>query len=359
MPWGGARTNPWQNAQARARQQNQRFITSGGAAPINMSPTYGAPGRQTSNVLPWAQSNIPGYGQGTTNQQAQALKALYGSAYQASNQPAFPGSMPGGPGGGGRGGGGGGGGGGGPAGLDQGTIDWLMSQFGQGRPDQLAYTPLDLADPSQYMKWDPAQYGVARQGVATGIEGIRGRGMTAFDQARGELGRYTNPYETGLQTKNPDLQAAMQRMMAANNVNPGQVGATNAEGVQADQAMGNTLAMLAATDQARQAGNLRALGGDVRTFDQNLGLEGNMLNLGVNMAEAKGKTAFDQALQQAMMEAANQEAMQNWQRQNAVGDTNVANRNEWNQGLINMLLQLIPSAAPGTVFPADMTGAYA
>jgi hypothetical protein len=222
---------------------------------------------------------------------------------------------------------------------------------GQGKPRDIAYEALDLPDPSQYMKWDNSLYNTARQGVQTGIEGIRGRGNTAFDAAQAELQNYRNPFEGGLQTNNPDLQMAMQRMMEANRVNPSQVGQTQYENINADRAMANQLAMLAGTDQARMAGNLRGLQGDRTTFDQNLGLEGNMLNLGVNMAEAKGKGAFDQRLQDAMLQEQQQEAMQNWQRQNTVTDTNVGNWNDWSQAAIKQYMELI-GAAPGVNLPA-------
>lgn len=279
----------------------------------------------------------------------QAYNPIGGDAQDLGLPPGY------GPGGGGGYGGGGGGGAAGPQGLDQATLDYLASILGQGRPKDIAYEAIDLPDPGQYMSWDNALYGQARQGVAQGIEGIRGRGNTAFDQAAGELNRYQNPYEGGLQTRNPDLQMAMQRMMQANNVNPGQVGQTQYENINADRAMANQLAMLAATDQSRQAGNLRALEGDRRTMEQNLGLEGNMLNLGVNMAEAKGKSAFDQALQAARLNAANQEAQTNWQRRNQVGDTNVGAGNAWMQNALNAWLGLIGQKAPGVTLPANGT----
>jgi hypothetical protein len=144
-------------------------------------------------------------------------------------------------------------------------------------------------------------------------------------------------------------------MMQANGVNPAQVGQTNNEGVQADRAMANSLAMLAGTDQARMAGNYRALAGDRQTFDQNMGIEGNNLNLGVNMAEAKGKGAFDQRLQDAMFQTAGTEAMQNWTRRNTVGDTNVGTNNQWNQDTLNAFMQLVGGVAPGVNLPAAGT----
>jgi hypothetical protein len=322
----------------------------------------GQPGYMNLQTTYWWEDQVPGSANMTPAQKAAMQFKLHGEGVpydQAAGMQPYGTPLPfmggGSSGGGGRGGGGGGGGGGGPVGMDQATFDYLSSIIGKGKPKDIAYEALDLPDPSEYMKWDPSQYGVARQGVATGIEGIRNRGNTAFDQAQGELARYVNPFEGGLQTNNPDLQNAMARMMQANGVNPSQVGATNAEGVQADRAMQNTLAMLAGVDQSRMAGNMRALQGDRTTFDQNLGLEGNMLNLGVNMAEAKGKTAFDQRLQDAMFSTAGQEAMQNWTRRNTVGDTNVGTQNQWNQDTLNAFMQLVGALPPGMTLPGAGT----
>lgn len=260
-------------------------------------------------------------------------------------------------GGGGRGGGGGGGGG-AAGGLDQETLDWLFGQLGRGRPQDLTFNPLDLPDPGQYYgNFDASLYDQARQGVTTGIDAMRARGNTAFDNALGEVNRYANPYAGGLQTMNPDQLAAMQRMAAANNAVPA-LQQVAGEGAQADRAFGNVYALLAANDQARQAANLRAINADRQMMDTNLGLEGNMLNLGVNMGQAKAKTAWDQMLRQAQYEAAQQEAATNWQRQNTVGDTNVGNRNAWNSGLMQTLLAMVGARAPGTTLPADVGGFY-
>ena len=352
-------TTPYANANAN----RNRVLTSTGKNP-NASAVASAGGQQYTSMLRQGianQARQPGGGstwwtQSLTPAQLSQLTLDPGAFKEANTAFNYmgtaPGTLPTMPGLGGSGGGG-------SAGMTQEMFDYLSSIIGKGKPQALTAENLDLADPSQYMKWDPSQYNVARQGVTSGIEGIRTRGNTAFDQAQGELSRYANPFEGGLQTRNPDLQAAMQRMMQANNVAPGQVGATNEEGVQADRAMANTLALLAGTDQARSASNLRALAGDRTTFDQNLGLEGNMLNLGVNMSEARGKTAFDQALQQAMMEAANQEAMQNWTRRNQVADTNVGAQNQWNQDILNTYLQLVGGTAPGTTLPAAGTVPWA
>jgi len=274
--------------------------------------------------------------------------ALY-RAYNPIGGGQLPADLSGLPGSGGGGyGGGGGGGGAGPQGLDQATLDYLASIIGQGRPKDINYQAIDLPEPT----WDNALYEQARGGVTSGINDIRTRGNTAIDNAIAQVNRYQNPYAGGLQTRTPDLQSQMSAMMAANRVGtPGQVTQTDQEGATADRGLAATLAMLAATDERRKEGNLMGLEGDRRVMDQNLGIEGNMLGLGVNMAEQRGKTAWQQQVDQIRQ----QEAMQNWQRQNTVGDTNVGANNAWMQNALNSWLGLIGQKAPGVTLPTNGT----
>jgi len=268
------------------------------------------------------------------------------------------GNLPGAPGRGGGGGGGGGGGAAAPEGLDQATLDWLFGQIPNQRPQDLTYNPIDLPDPRQYYgNFDTSQYDVARQGIASGLAGVQQRANTSYDNALAQLQQYQNPYAAGPQQANPNYLAQFGAMAAANGAQ-GQMNQTVGEGAQADRAFGNVYALMNANDQARQAGNLRANAADRMTTEQNLGIEGNMLNLGANMAQAKGQSAWEQMVRQAQLDAANQETTANWQRQNTVGDTNVGNRNAWNSGLMNTLLSIIGSKAPGTTLPANYGGFY-
>jgi hypothetical protein len=256
---------------------------------------------------------------------------------------------------GGSGGGGGGGGGGGaaPTGLDQDTLNWLLGQMQRGKPQDLTQTMLDLPDPAQYYgNFQTGQYDTARQGITSGLQGVGQRATTAYDAAQQAMQSYINPYAGGMQQTNPNLYDSMQNMAQANGA-MGQLHQSVGEGAQADRAFGNVQALMAANDQARQAANLRAIAGDRATTEQNLGIEGNMLNLGVNMAQARGQSAWDQMVRQAQLDAANTETTSNWQRGNTVGDTNVGNRNQWNQGIMQTLLQLAGAKAPGTTLAGD------
>lgn len=287
-----------------------------------------------------------------------AMQSSMQMGYLSGMPPNQPTTNPLAPGSGRSGGGGGGGGAAAATGLDQATLDWLFGQIPSQRPQDLSYNPLDLPDARQfYGNFDTSQYDVAGQGVTQGIEAMRQRGNQAFDAAQTELNQYQNPYGTGLQASNPDQYAAMQRMAEANGATGALADISN-QGVQADRAFGNVQALMAGNDQARQAANLRGLQGDRQTMETNLGLEGNMLGLGVNMAKAKGQSQWEQMVRQAQYDAANQEAANNWQRQNTVGDTNVGNRNAWNSGLMQTLLQMVGAKAPGTTLPGNTGNFY-
>lgn len=329
------------------------------ANPNMYNPVASANKPGTSAAADYLYANMPNFGTSEGYLRGRAINALQDASMNSfGGYPQLPGQMPMGPGGGGRGGGGGGGAA-GPQGLDQATLDWLLGQLGMGKPQGLAYNPLDLPDPKQFFgNFDTSLYDQASQGVNQGIEGIRGRANTAYDAAQQALQNYINPFAGGSQQMNPDYNAAFGAMAAANDAG-GQLNQTVGEGAQADRAFANAQALLAGNDQARQAANLRALAGDRTTTEQNLGLEGNMLNLGVNMAKAKGKSAWDQMLAQLGFDTATTEAGQNWSRQNTVGDTNVANRNQYNQSILPLLLQLVGAKAPGTTLPADTGGWYA
>jgi len=348
---------PWQTYKLN------KVLQSTGKNPVQGGPQTSAAGNQYTSMLRSGinyQSQQPGGGSTwwTNYLSPDQLSDLTldpgkfkeaGSAFNATG--AMPGQNPQYPGlyggGGSRGGGGGGGGGGGPEGLDQEKFDYLAWMVGQGVPKEVAFEAIDIPEPV----WNNALYNQARSGVETGIQGMRDRGNTAIDQARSMItSQYQNPFENGLNTRNPDLQQAMQRMASANAVQPGSFGATDQEATQRDRGMADTLAMLAGVDQRRQAGNLMGLEGDRRTMDQNLGLEGNLLGLGVNMAETKGKNAYDERVDAIRQ----QEAMQNWQRKNQVSDTNVGNWNNWSQAAIKAYMELV-GAAPGVNLPAPGT----
>lgn len=303
----------------------------------------------TNPRVDWLDQNLPEWRNTPGGHQTAIANSLWGPT-TGYNNPSFPSSGGGGGGGGGRGGGGGGGG--GAAGLDQATLDWLMGAVGRGAPTDVAFRPIDLADPSQYYQpFDTSAYDTARAGVAQGIADMRTRAGTAYDAAGAELAQFKNPYAQGAWAQNPDIASRFNAMFAANNAPTSLMDETRNEGIQADSAFGNVQALMAGNEQARQAANLRALAGDRRMTDLNLGLEGNTLNLGVNTAQGKAKSAYDQMLADARYQADQQERLANWQRENQVSDTNAGARNTWNQDMLSTLLGIVGQRAPGTTLP--------
>ena len=262
-------------------------------------------------------------------------------------------------GGGGSRGGGGGGGGGGAKPPDFGALGQL---FGY-RPQQYSwqdakYTDLKL-DPYKgtgFYNFDPTQYDTMRRGVQEGLQADLAAGRTAYGDARTELQQYQNPFAGRSYTQNPQMSAAMQRMMAANGVQPDQ--ADMARGVQADQAFGNVLALLAGNADQRQAQQLRAIGGDERRFGESLNSQGRTMTLGIDMALAKAREQYNKDkwaygesiaqqnyqtnVQQAIAnnQGQNQATMYNNQGMNQVGMANTQATNDRLGGNIDLLANL-------------------
>lgn len=317
------------------------------STPNTYNPVANANKPGTNPRVDWLDTNMPEWRNAQGYQQGRMADALWQGVMGSQPQMQMPSMYPT---SGGRGGGGGGGGGGGPAGLDQATLDWLFGQIGAGRPQDIQFNPIDLPELNPF---DTSQYDTARAGVTSGIDAMRTRGNQALDQALGEINQFKNPFAGGMQTTNPDLAAQMAAMARANNATTALQGVTG-EGIQADRAFGNAQALMAGAEQSRNAANKRAIGGDRRTMETNLGLEGNMLGLGVNMAQAKARGAYDERAEALRQ----QEAMLNWQRNNQVGDTNASNRNAWNSGLMQTLMSIISARAPGTTLPTDWASWY-
>lgn len=241
-------------------------------------------------------------------------------------------------------------GGGGSAPVDYGAFGgWAY----QARPQGLDYTALSLPEYRQVAPraWDTSMYDQARSGVAGGIADARDMGNTAFDRQLAEYQAMRNPYLQGPRTSNPGVDPRLLRSMEAWG-GAGSGGAAQAynEGVQADQAMRSVYDLLASGQDQYQQGLMRSTAGDRMQLDQRLGAEQRMLDLGINMAQARAKQEYDKEVWQLGKEAADinyatrmQQAMSNWQRQNTVADTNVATGNAWNQNMLNTILSMIQS----------------
>jgi hypothetical protein len=190
-------------------------------------------------------------------------------------------------------------------------------------PQQYEYE--DLATPdyvgSPFRAWDGSMYDKMRSGITEGLAADRHAGATAYGDARTELSQYRDPFSNRGYTQNQAMPAAMQRMMAANNVqfDP----ADTARGGQADAAFGNVLALLGGTAQQAQASNMRALAGDERRFGESLNSEGRSMQHGVNMTESKARQTYEQEKWQYGEDI----ARSNYEKNAQLAATNSAGRN--------------------------------
>jgi hypothetical protein len=132
----------------------------------------------------------------------------------------------------------------------------------------------------------------------------------------------------------------------------------NQEGVQADSAMKSVYDLLGKVSGQFNEGQLAGIQGDRMQLDQRLGGEERMLNLGVNMAQAKAKAAYDQEVWLLGKEAADrnfeirmQEATTNNQGLNATNQANTQQGNTWNSDMMQYILEMIGSG--GTGIPTD------
>ena len=385
---GRPRPYPWQQNIQQHGQPHRPGSTSGPQGPS--SSGGGSFGQHASQALGSGQStDYPFAAQGTNTyvrdwQRNRETDQMLGQIPSGGDLPWY---WPTGPGGGGSGSRGGGGGGGAPsfAGIDQGTFDYLLGMLGQQKPQQWNYQQLGQLPQMQALQFQAPQYNAPEfydfnsqrfdnmlANVGEAADADRRAGAAAYGDARTELEQYRNPFAGGLQTQNPGVMESMRRMMEAHGVNPGQVAQVDAEGAQADQAMGNVMALLAGVDQQRQGSNMRALSGDERRFNENIQNRQRMAEMQVQMAQDRALSQWEKDRWQYGVDVANQQyqitmneamtnfqaqtnaqginhqsavqqALANWQGGNEANQFNVGATNQFNQQAINQLLDLVLS----------------
>lgn len=251
----------------------------------------------------------------------------------------FPASAPGGPGGPGGPRGLGGGGGGVPK-IDMAAILRLLGgnkPTPYGPPKAYEYEDLVVPDyvGTGFREYDGSMYDTMRSGIAEGLAADARAGATAYGDARTELSQYQDPFTDRGYTQNQAMPAAMQRMLAANNVQLDPAEA--ARGGQADAAFGNVLALLGGNARQAQASNMRALAGDERRFGESLASEGRSMQFGVNMTESKAreqysreKWQYGEDIARSNYEKNTQLAATNSAGRNAAGQSNTQATNEVN-----------------------------
>jgi uncharacterized membrane protein len=228
-------------------------------------------------------------------------------------------------------------------------------------PQQYEYEDLTVPDyaGTGFRAWDGSMYDKMRTAGTEGLAADRRAGTTAYGDARTELSQYQDPFSNRGYTQNQAMPAAMQRMMAANNVqfDP----AETARGGQADAAFGNVLALLGGTAQQAQASNMRALAGDERRFGEALASEGRSYANSINMTEAKARQTYEQEKWQYGEDIArsnyekntqlaatnstgrNSAGQSNTQATNDVNQANTKMENDYRTNSANVLIDLIAS----------------
>lgn len=256
-------------------------------------------------------------------------------------------------------GGGGGGGGGGPTGVTQAQFDWATGLLGQGQPDPLTATTLDL--PAYRSKFHPEMY---NQLMRRFNRGVRMDTRTA-NRAYNQLGRFTrnnftNAYRNpraraAMMNQAPGMnQAQMARMFQNQGVAP-EVAGEQLEGASAaDRAFQNLWGVLGANEQQAQRNRLNAIAQDRQTTANALRIAALQGRTGIGLQKAGAKDEWRTRVEEQRNALRQQEALANWQRANQVGDVNFQTSSEYRNNVIQALLGMLPNLAEGVKLPGDL-----
>jgi len=271
--------------------------------------------------------------------------------------------------GGGRSGGGGGGGGGLPV-FNQAQLDWAAQLMNAARPGSLTANNLDLPDYAgmALRPFDATLYNQARTAWNQGVEQDLGTANQATQNMLNFLNsNYRNAFNNPLQgmatmSQAPGMdQAAMVRLLQSQGLSPSLAAPGQQEGLQADQAMRNVWAMLAANEDLAQRNRLANAQQYGTQATQGITAAGRAGNLGIDLGQGAAQQAWQQRADerayqdyQMQQQILQQEALQNWTRANQVQDTNYSTINSYNNSVLSSLLGLLPSmsANPGLVYPS-------
>lgn len=238
-----------------------------------------------------------------------------------------------------------------------GWLDWAAA----AKPKQYNYTDLKLPEYNapEFYKFDNSPYTTAKAGIRTGIGDARTQGDTAFNLAAQRYLNYEDPYVGGPQTYNPGADPRLLASMQAwGGAGSGAAAETFNEGVQADAAMGSVYDLLSKVGRQFNEGQLAGIEGDRMQLGQRLGAEERMLNLGVDMALARAKSEYTrEAFMYGKEEADRRYEMKvaeitaNNTGRNQAAQFNVTNANQFNEGILGQILDMI--ASQGRNIPTD------
>jgi hypothetical protein len=144
-------------------------------------------------------------------------------------------------------------------------------------------------------------------------------------------------------------QDAMNRMLSNQGVSQNVVGDQRSYAAGADQAFKNLFDYSAANENQMQQNRLGNVQMDANQTQRALDMAklGGLTGIGMQRGQAEqqwkqlqeDRAYNDWGSQQAALQ---QEAMQNWQRQNQVGDSNASNQNAWRQSVIDQVSAMLP-----------------
>ena len=309
-------------------------------------PAYAVSTRRTT---PSGSVLNSGYYQGT-NEGYQQYRAARSSGAGLGGLPSLSGG--GGGGGGGYGRGGGGGGGGGPA-LTQAMLDQMLKVLGVG-PTALTMQQVDLpAFVGQNLPaFNPAVYNQATQQLNQAAAADTSNINAATQRAQQALqANYTNAYANAPVAAAPAAQqvGGTLQQTAGGGGNAANIASESNSAAASDQAsFANLLNVLAAADQTAQASRMNQTTLDQNTALQALGAQQRGLLGGINMARTQAYNQWAQA--DAERRYQNSLMAQQWQREEMMRNQDVANqttqanwqaRNQYQQGAIQPLLDLI------------------
>jgi len=240
--------------------------------------------------------------------------------------------------GGGRGGGGGGGGGAGAPQYNQGQVDWLTQLLAKSRPNAQAVGPaLNLPD----TKFDPSMYNDLEKRFGQGVAQSRTAANTAYNNLQNYLtSNYKNAFAGGPPpaTQVGMDQAAMGRMLQGQGVDPSLAAGNANAAAAANAGFGNIWGLLGANENSAQQNRLNRVQTDRGTTGMAIdaaNLQG-MTGIGLQRGQAQSEW------QQRQDQAAQQEAMANWQRGNTVSDSNMNTQNSYTNALMQALIGFMP-----------------
>jgi hypothetical protein len=245
--------------------------------------------------------------------------------------------------------------------LSQEQLNWMAELLKSAGPQGIAANNLDLPDPGtyNYAPFNGSMYDTLLSQFNQGV----GMDQATATQAYQNLTNYLTQNQTNAFTNgntsptysDPSQMSSMARLLQSQGVNAGGNQGFNSamQGQQAgDAAFNNLWRVLGANEDTanrNRLGNVQQAGLDT-TNALNVAALSGRTGIGLQRAGAESTYASQIAAMQredwqAQQQAAQQEALANWQRANTVQDFNATNTNSYRNNELQALLGLLPSLA--------------